>query len=694
LGLRPWHFFDTFLSEKVLFCGLVDKYASDFWGLEDVVRKYCGLHIDKGLQKTFDLFSPLTPEQIVYCAMDTRLPLAVRNGQRKRIKKELLEEASQIEYDAIPAFGDMRLNGFLQDKAAWLKLSDDNDLELIETITQMDTFAIPIVGDARNKPSEELLQQLEEEWKLLTVPSAQEEMLTEQIKAHRSKVDTEKRLALMAERDQLQETRKKQRDINRKKYQTHKSSITDWNNDAAKWEGKACINYNGGAQLRKMMLAGKFGFTEKNLPNTNDDTLEKHAEKPIVKALRKYRKLKKYKTTYGQNWLRLVNDPNEPGYTDPYTYRLHANIDQLGADTGRTTSNTPNLQNLPKDDKYRACFIARPGYKMATIDYNGQELRVLAQLSGERAWIEAFRKNWDVHSVCAELLYGVEWKKAAVHQPYVVKDPKTGLDVLDKKGNPKVIPRCAYYYADTQLDNFGRPSKDSGLFFDHQKCHCPEHETMRSWLKNINFGVAYGKVAFSLAGDLEITLEQAEELLRKYRKAFPMLSKYLDNIAMSGFQKLESRTLSGRRRAYERPTWEQAVALAPDKDWVKAKMKKEGRTTPTDAEIRSVYGSICRHIQRCCKNTPVQGTGADMVKLAVGCGFDENGKPYLWHLLEPEFGGLLENLVHDEIVFEAPEDKIEGAYIAADDAMCRAGAHFIRVIPVTTDGHIDTRWRK
>src|SRR5206468_1052075 len=95
------------------------------------------------------------------------------------------------------------------------------------------------------------------------------------------------------------------------------------------------------------------------------------------------------------------------------TGRIHSYIDLFGTATGRTSSSKPNIQNIPKSKRYRHCFKAQRGYKIITIDFNGCELRILAEMSQEPVWLDAFRKGWDVHSVGAEILFGKEWTDGA-----------------------------------------------------------------------------------------------------------------------------------------------------------------------------------------------------------------------------------------------------------------------------------------
>jgi DNA polymerase I-like protein with 3'-5' exonuclease and polymerase domains len=118
-------------------------------------------------------------------------------------------------------------------------------------------------------------------------------------------------------------------------------------------------------------------------------------------------------------------------------------MNQIGAATGRTSSSAPNLQNIPHGSEYRLCFKSRPGYKLVTVDMSGAELRIMAELSGEPSWVDAFNNGWDVHSIGAEMMYGERWKQAALES-------------------------CKFV---------------SG----RQKCKCPGHELLRNSVKAINF---------------------------------------------------------------------------------------------------------------------------------------------------------------------------------------------------------------
>jgi DNA polymerase-1 len=619
LGLRMWNLYDTMLTEKVLYSGIWNFKMSGIWALDDCVERYCGMTISKKEQTSFNLYDELTENQKVYCALDCRLPLAIKSGQRDKLVKQNLMKAAQIENDCIPAFADMHLNGINLDKGAWSDLVKDIEREHKLNVAKLDEFFIPVVG-SKEKPDHDLAA-LELTWKTTT---------DKEVRANARKT-------FMAARKQIAECAK------------------NWD----KYEGMAAINYGSNPQL--LAALRKLGFDKTKLKDTDDRSLKMTAEHPkwdmktvrekdpdyklvgVIDTLRLYRETGKLLSTYGWDWVRPYS---EDGHVNPWTGRIHSIINQLGAETGRTSSVKPNIQNLPKGKHWRGAFrVSNPDYRLITLDYNGCELRILAEYSQEKVFIDAFLKGWDVHSVGAEIIFGDEWKNAA------------------EEG-------CAYYK-------------------DHQKCSCKKHKDIRDQVKAINFGIAYGMEAKKLSEEVGITEEQATALLAKYRKSFPTLVKYLTASGDRAKMKYEARTLSQRRRCFHKPTWADAVKKAQER------LKKKGfDSVPSTRQIGSAYKAMYSAIEREGKNTPIQGSNADIAKIAMGCAFGKDGKEMMWHGLEPRFGAKMVNFIHDEFVVEVHKDKADECFKFMAECMERGGAELVKCIPMTTEGHIADRWTK
>lgn len=604
-GLRPRHLYDCELVEKIIYCGRVNLFQKDFWGMDDMLLRYAGLKLNKTLQTSFDLCTPLTQDQVEYASLDVRLPLAIRGAQLPVLKKDGLERCVKFENNAIPAFGDMHLNGFYLDKPDWLAQVDNNLTKHEHNVKVLDTYFKPVVG-GKERPSI-ALEEIEAKWR--------------------------------------NEDNKETRAEYRKDYQKARKKLADWDRDVLKWEGEAAINY--GSNVQVLAALHQMEYTAKQLPNTNDVLLKTFATEgssvpadkckhPVIRALQNYRETDKIKTGYGAEY------PDK--YINPTTGRVHSKINQMGAATGRTSASAPNVQNIMKGSAWRSCFKPRPGYKMVTVDMSGAELRIMAELSGEQSWITAFEKDWDVHSMGAEMMYGDRWADGAED-------------------------KCKFNLA-------------------HKKCGCKVHKFLRDYCKATNFKVAYGGA--DLSANLNISKKESDELLKLWRIANPTLDKYLQDSGKMASVKLESRTFSGRRRLYDKPTWDKAKIIAMER------FEEDGKNplTITSENIRRAYQSMFSRIERQGKNTPIQGGNIDIAKESVGCGEDKDGCSYLWEDLEPKYQSYLVSFVHDEVVIEAPEDKAQKVLNFVKDCIKRAGAEFMTKVTMESEGAIADCWFK
>ena len=254
--------------------------------------------------------------------------------------------------------------------------------------------------------------------------------------------------------------------------------------------GDTAINFSSQKVLLEHL--NKLGITcdGKPIEDTSDETL-KNIDHPIGSLLREWRKWEKVCSAYGDTLLNKVN---------PKTGRLHASYNQLRAATGRMSSSDPNAQQIPgysPDDpsslNFRGCFIAKPGYKLVTADYSQQELRILAALSGDKSFIEAYRNNEDLHTRTAINVFG--------GTPEEVK----------LNGNRKIA-------------------------------------------KTINFLLSYGGSAFTLSRRLGIPEQEAQKLMDDYFNAFPGVKKYMETAADFAVRNGYSVTVSGRRRYFDVPS--------------------------------------------------------------------------------------------------------------------------------------------
>lgn len=218
-------------------------------------------------------------------------------------------------------------------------------------------------------------------------------------------------------------------------------------------------------------------------PSTNAEVLEELADKhEVVAKLLEYRQYSKLKSTYVDALPLLV---------DERTGRLHTTFNQAVTATGRLSSVHPNLQNIPvrtqAGRKIRQAFV--PGsseYLLLAADYSQIELRVLAHMSGDEAFIAAFREGKDIHVATASEIFGV---------------PESEVT-----------------------------------------------REMREAAKAVNFGIVYGISSFGLARDTGFTRQEAQSYIDAYFERYPAVARYMKERVEAAKETGWAETISGRRR--------------------------------------------------------------------------------------------------------------------------------------------------
>ena len=276
--------------------------------------------------------------------------------------------------------------------------------------------------------------------------------------------------------------------------------------------GVTLMNLDSPIQLVKSLSA--MGI---KVNSTNGKELRKYAKNPIIKLLLEYRKYEKFITTYGEKMIERIH---------PSTGRLHTTFRQM-VDTGRMSSLDPNLQNIPKEQRYRSCFIARPGYKLITCDMSQAELRILADYSKDSAFLEAYNTGQDLHIRTAADVFGLTLEIIKQDEQY------------KKDGDERYIG-------------------------------------YRNKTKAINFGLCYGITKIGLALRLDISEKDAQELIDRYFNKYKKIKLFLDNTGKSSVIKRFSTTISGRRRYYNLPGQEDVVIF----NRVKGSVERQGKNHP------------------------------------------------------------------------------------------------------------------
>ena len=317
------------------------------------------------------------------------------------------------------------------------------------------------------------------------------------------------------------------------------------------------FNINSNLQLREILF-GKLNLpvTKRTStgPSTDVGVLTELAEAghELPTLLMDYRELSKLENTYLDALPRLVN---------PKTGRLHTSYNQTGASSGRLSSNDPNLQNIPIRSELgrdiRRGFIPRPGWLLLAADYSQIELRLLAHLSRDPAFVEAFQAGGDIHRQTAALIFEVPLEEVT--------------------------------------------------------------STMRSRAKTINFATIYGQGAHALSRQLGIEHAEAKEFIARYFERFQGVRNYLDSMVAFARENGYVQTIFGRRRYIP--------------------------------ELRERNFNIRAFGERVAANSPIQGSAADLIKIAM-IRIDDAFRT----------GNLRSKMllqVHDELVFEVIPEELE-----------------------------------
>lgn len=679
-GIRPWKFFDCQLAERVISAGEHSLKDFEYFSMESMMERYFNVSIDKTLQTSFDIGSELSPEQYEYAALDVRFPLALRTRQIAIGHRDKLLRTMELENDAIGAFADMHAHGERLDINRWNKNTEEAQLKLSDALTRLDKSFLPLVGSKNVIITDADVDKAVKSWKVYNEVSP-EEIILHAKKKECKKASPELVPQIETEMEKLAEARKVKKEEFKKAASELGKTRTKINNLAAKCEGEALINYDSESQVRKVLVEKFPKF--RNLTSTNDDDLKKYEGDFIIDALRDYREWSKRVKTYGYSWTTewITHPCSEEGWLSPYTKKLHYTINQLIAETGRTSADSPNCQNVPAVKEVRECFIADEGHTYIIVDMNGAELRIIADQSGAKSWIEAFERGEDVHSVSTEIIFPKEWEAEAE-------------------------PDCAYY----KLNNQGQPQR--------QKCKCKKHKERRDTTKALNFLLAYGGGPYTLAARTGMSIEAAKYVCAVHEKKFSDIWKYLGDSGVSSKANNESRDLFGRRRLLPAPTQERARKKCIDDypesleypEYIKSRnieafIEKTGRKPkaeekwelthrePTQKEITKAFIAISHGIERAGRNHAIQGGNASIAKISLGSGFDKNGKGYLFHIL-PQYEAKLIKFVHDEIVVQCKIEVAEQVAAEIADAFKRAAAEKMSKVVMLADFKISKKWEK
>ena len=318
------------------------------------------------------------------------------------------------------------------------------------------------------------------------------------------------------------------------------------------------FNINSPLQLKEVLFerlkisSEGIGRTKTGISTAASELEKMKGRHPIINLISEYRELAKLKSTYLEALPKLVNKK---------TGRVHTSYNQTIAATGRLSSSSPNLQNIPirteLGAKIRNAFIPEKGFKLLAADYSQIELRIVASLSNDTEMINSFKKGEDIHVRTAAIINEVP------------------LDKVTQK--------------------------------------------MRYGAKATNFGIIYGLGIHGLSRSAEISLDKARDFIERYFILYEGVADFLETSKDQAHEEGYNETLFGRRRYYP--------------------------------EIQSGNQGLRAAAERAAINHPVQGTAADLIKMAMIKIYKE--------LPSVSLKSKMIMQVHDELVFEVPEKDID-----------------------------------
>ncbi|KAK1934719.1 putative DNA polymerase I [Babesia divergens] len=181
-------------------------------------------------------------------------------------------------------------------------------------------------------------------------------------------------------------------------------------------------NFNYNSQRQLLLALQKLQVMDKTkrmlIQDTSDKTLAKNTYHPAVEALRDYRRTNKAVTAFTEKI---------PNHIDMTTSRIYPNINQIGAESGRFSCDNPNLQQIPRDQRFRECFVAEKGYKFVIADFSQIELRIAADIAQDRKMIDAYNSGQDLHSLTASLVKGKPMAEVTKAERQLAKAVNFGL---------------------------------------------------------------------------------------------------------------------------------------------------------------------------------------------------------------------------------------------------------------------------
>ena len=674
----PRNAWDGFLAEKLMWLG----YPSDMhsMSLKSAGENYLGVELDKTVRGKI-MWAGLRDDVIEYAANDVKYLEKIMDCQKVQLAKQGLLLSVEYENKSVFWVAKTEYDGVLVSEGRW-------SWKMV-----LDNFAEQVFLDALN------------EWVVASVEGRG-------FAYHYLQIEGLKEKDLAKARKSMKGERCPEKDIKGPKrgyfeaYKVpieHQLSSEFIRDDLAgtlfdgfdELGGPKCIvNWDSSKQV--IPLFKQLGF---DLMARDKDTgemresieariIEPQSDKSSIAYLYlNYKAAAKVTSTYGQN---VLNQRNEA------TGRIHTNFNQLGTDTGRLSSGGKdkankleylNFQNFPADKETRACFISGPGMKWISCDYSGQESRIIADVTNDKALLDLFNYgDGDVHSLVAKMAY------------------------------PDKIGDCPV----EQIKE--------------------KHKHWRSEAKGVEFAINYGGDANTISNNKGIPIEEAQKIYDDYMRGFSGMKSYQDRqrefVMKHGYiilnplsqhkayiydydklMKMKARftyDFWAARKPYkgkETRHSKQVIAQICEKfvdgvpieemtgtyTWVKETKRTKGEpkreTIYEVVTLADAYNYPVKHYfkrksasEKQAINYPCQGTGAVMFKTA---------SILLWdYLREHDLLFKVKFCVpaHDEWNIEVPEEIADEMTHVLQDCMSKAGAFFCTKLQLPADAEVSDHW--
>lgn len=468
-----------------------------------------------------------------------------------------------------------------------------------------------------------------------------------------------------------------------KELEPYKSQLDSLRLSGAKLDNP--ININSNYQLAILIYdILNVGEIDKKHPRGTGEDILSQIDNPIVKAVIEYRKVEKLLGTYIDKMPNCVE----------YDGKVHGKFNQCGTDTGRYSSQDPNMQNIPSHNKdIRKMFTASEGCLLMSADFSQQEPKCLAALCkqmGDPQMCDTFMAGKDIYAEIASKSFHKEYNACLEHFP-------KGTKII--KGNNGNW----YYSPDERYDKIA----------DGEDVY-KEGKERRFAAKSILLGVLYGRGEDSIAEQLNCSVAEAKSIKESVFKGFPAIKRFERESLDFAYDNGYVTTVCGRKRRLPDLTldeyefkWVDGVAKAGDaldfddmsdeipidiqdkwwnrlmkaKPWDKRKIFEQANKQ--DGVWIIDNGKKIADATRQCVNSRIQGSAADLTKLAM-IDLCKNKR-----LKELGFKLLLQ--IHDEVIAECPEENIKECSELLADVMSKA-AEKVLEMPIKCDVEIAREW--